>query len=82
MLLSLVMAPEEKLHSFPFCEVLDGVEHSYRITEMATHVFGVEKDGVVIAEVYYDGKWCQSGGDGLDPALLQKIGDRIEDHYA
>lgn len=62
------MAPEEKLHSFPFCEVLD--------------VFGVEKDGVVIAEVYCDGKWCQSGGDSLNPALLQKIGDRIEDHYA
>ncbi|QEM04975.1 hypothetical protein DIU31_016175 [Mucilaginibacter rubeus] len=76
------MEPEEELHSFQFCEEVAGVEHDYRITEMAAHVFGVEKDGVVIAEICNDSYWKQVSGATLDQALIGKIGDRIEDHYA
>jgi hypothetical protein len=76
------MEPEEELHSFPFCEAIAGQEHSYRITEKAPHVFGVEKDGVVIAELTNDSHWIQLSGKALEPALLQRICDRIEDHYA
>lgn len=76
------MMESEELHSFPFCEEVSGVEHAYRITEQANHVFGVEKDGVLIAELSSDGQWEQRSGTPLDAQLLQKIGDRIEDHYA
>lgn len=78
----LIKAAEEQLNSFPFCEAIAGVEHTYRITEKAAHVFGIEKDGVVVAELYCDGQWCQANGCKLDSAQLQKIGDCIEDHYA
>ncbi|SEN02877.1 hypothetical protein SAMN05192574_102229 [Mucilaginibacter gossypiicola] len=76
------MEPDEELHSFQFCQEVSGVEHDYRITEMANHVFGVEKDGVVIAEVTNDTNWKQLSGEPLEKALLHKICDRIEDHYA
>jgi len=75
------MEPEEKLHSFPFCEEVSGIEHSYRITEKNNHSFGLEKDGVVVAEVANDCVWKQVSGAPLEKALLQKICDRIEDHY-
>ena len=76
------MEPEEELHSFQFCEEVSGVEHDYRITEKANHVFGIEKDGVVIAEVTNDTHWIQLSGIPFDKDLLHKICDRIEDHYA
>jgi hypothetical protein len=76
------MEPEEELHSFQFCEEVSGLEHSYRITKTTAQVFGVEKDGVVIAELTNDGHWIQVSGAPLETALLQKIGDRIEDHDA
>lgn len=73
---------EEALHSFPFCEEVGGVEHAYRITENPDHRFGVEKDGKLIAEVSNDCEWQQISGEPLEEQLLQKICDRIEDHYA
>lgn len=77
------MEPEnEELQSFQFCEEVSGVEHDYRITEKANHIFGVEKDGVIVAEVTNDCEWKQVSGAPLEKSLLQKIGDRIEDHYA
>ncbi|TSJ44420.1 hypothetical protein FO440_09645 [Mucilaginibacter corticis] len=72
----------EELHSFAFCEAISGVEHAYRITEQADHVFGVEKDGVLIAELSFDSVWKQLSGNPLENQLFQKICDRIEDHYA
>jgi hypothetical protein len=77
------MEPEnEQFHSFQFCEQVAGVEHDYRITEMANHVFGLEKDGVVVAEVTNDCEWKQLSGVPVDNQLLHKICDRIEEHYA
>ena len=75
------MEPEEELHSFQFCEEVSGVEHDYRITEKADHIFGVEKDGVVVAEVTYNDQWLQLSGAKLDDSVIRKIGERIEDHY-
>lgn len=75
------MEPEDELHSFQYCEEVSGAEHAYRITENAGHIFGVEKDGVVVAELTNDCEWKQLSGAPLDKALLQKICDRIEDHY-
>ncbi|MES2275431.1 MAG: hypothetical protein V4592_05385 [Bacteroidota bacterium] len=76
------MEPEEELHSFQFCQEVSGIEHDYRITEMGNHIFGIEKDGKVVAEITNETHWKQLSGKPLDSALLQKIGDRIEDHYA
>lgn len=76
------MEPEEKLHSFPFCEEISGIEHAFRITEKNDHTFGLEKDGVVVAEVTNDCEWKQVSGAPLENALLQKVCDRIEDHYS
>jgi hypothetical protein len=76
------MESEEELHSFQFCQEASGVEHDYRITEKANHIFGVEKDGIVVAEVTNGTHWIQLSGKPLDKELLQKICDRIEDHYA
>lgn|GEM_PF-2738922 len=73
---------EEQMHSFQFCEEIAGIEHAYRITEKSNHIFGVEKDGAVIAEVTNDCEWKQLTGVPLTKTMLQKIGDRIEDHYA
>lgn len=67
------MEPEEKLHSFPFCEEISGVEHAYRITEKSNHTFGLEKDGVVAAEVTNDCGWKQLSGAPLGQALLEKF---------
>jgi hypothetical protein len=76
------MEPGEELHSFQFCEEVSGVEHDYRITEKNNHTFGLEKDGVVVAELTNDCEWKQVSGAPFDRALLQRICDRIEDHYA
>lgn len=72
---------ENELHSFPFCEEVDGIEHNYRITESPDHTFGVEKDGLLIAEISNDSEWRQKSGEALDERLLQKICDRIRDRY-
>jgi len=75
------MEQDEPLHSFQFCEEVDGVEHDYRITEKADHIFGVEKDGELIAELTNNNRWEQLSGTQLPKPLIQKISDRIEDHY-
>lgn len=74
------MEPEEQLHSFPYSETLDGVEHNYRITENGEN-YGIERDGVVIAELIHDSAWRQLSGEPLEQQLLDSIGDRIEAHY-
>jgi len=74
------MEPEKELHSFPFSETLNGVEHNYRITENGGR-YGIERDGVVIAEIMHDSTWRQLSGDPLNDQLLDSIGDRIEAHY-
>jgi hypothetical protein len=76
------MEPEEELHSFQFCQQVAGIEYDYRITEKANHAFGIEKDGVVIAEVTNDCEWKQLSGLPINEVLFRKICDRIEDHYA
>jgi hypothetical protein len=74
------MEPEEELHSFPYSETVEGVEHNYRITENGTH-YGVERDGVVIAEVSHNDQWKQISGDPLSEELRRSICEHIESHY-
>jgi hypothetical protein len=75
------MEPEEELHSFPYSEIVAGVEHNYRITENGNK-FGVEKDGVVIAEVANDDRWQQLTGRPLSKDLLESICNHIESYYS
>ncbi len=49
---------QEELHSFTFNQVVNNVEHNYRITENEEK-FGVEKDGIIIAELSHKEKWYQ-----------------------
>lgn len=73
------MEPEEELYSFPYRETIGGVEHNYRITENGDR-YGIEQDGMVIAEVAYDERWQQLSGKPLSQELLYSIGDHIESH--
>jgi hypothetical protein len=50
------MEQEEELHSFPYSETVDGVQHNYRITQNVDK-YGVEKDGVLIAELVHESRW-------------------------
>jgi hypothetical protein len=52
------MEPDEELHSFPYAETIGGVEHNYRITKNDEN-HGIEKDGVVIAEIAHGEHWQQ-----------------------
>jgi hypothetical protein len=70
----------EEIHSFYFKDTISGVEHDYRITENETH-FGIEKDGVIIAKVRRNEDWEQISGEPLPLEVLNKIYDRIKDHY-
>lgn len=72
------MGPE-KLNSFPYREMIDGVEHNYRITQNNNR-YGVERDGLVIAEVIYDKHWRQLSGKQLGKALQESIYKHIEAH--
>lgn len=74
------MESEEELHSFPFSETIEGVEHNYRITQN-DEKYGIEKDGFVIAEVEHREQWQQLSGQPLTPQLLESICDQIEAHY-
>ena len=74
------MKSEEELHSFPYSEIVAGVEHNYRITENGNK-FGVEKDGVVIAEMLGGDHWQQLSGEPLSKRLLESISIHIESHY-
>jgi hypothetical protein len=73
------MEPEEELHSFPYSETIDGVEHNYRITQN-DNKYGIEKDGIVIAEVEHGENWKQLSGEPLFKELLNSICDQIEAH--
>ena len=73
------MDPEEELHSFAFSETVNGVEHNYRIT-LNEEKYGVEKDGVVIAEVAHGDSWEQITGQPLGKELTETICNQIESH--
>lgn len=74
------MEPEEELHSFPYEATIDGQLHNYRITQ-DNEKYGIEQDGVVIAEVIHGEHWQQLSGEPLSKALLDSICDHIEAHY-
>ncbi|WP_428330093.1 hypothetical protein [Mucilaginibacter sp.] len=74
------MKPEEELHSFPYSETVDGVEHNYRITQNMDR-YGVEKDGVVIAELSHDDGWKQLSGEKLSKERFESICNHIESHF-
>ena len=73
-------ADDEELHSFPYEATIGGKTHFYRITQQHEK-FGIEQDGVVIAEVAYTENWQQFSGKPLNKELLESIGDHIEAHY-
>jgi hypothetical protein len=70
-------ATDAELHSFPYSETIDGIEHNYRITENHDR-YGIERDGIVVAEVSHDDQWQQLAGEPLDPQLLESICYHIE----
>lgn len=74
------MEPEEELQSFPYDATIAGKEHHYRITQ-DEEKYGIEQDGVVIAEVAHDDDWRQLSGEPLSKELLDSICDHIEAHY-
>jgi hypothetical protein len=74
------MEPGEELHSFPYDATIGGTEHHYRITQNEQH-YGIEQDGVVIAEVTRADQWQQISGEQLSEHLLESICDHIEAHH-
>jgi hypothetical protein len=73
------MEPDEELYSFPYDANIPGKEHHYRITQN-DEKYGIEQDGVVIAEVVYADHWKQISGEPLSKELLKSICDHIESH--
>lgn len=71
---------QEELHSFPYSETINGVEHNYRITENIEK-YGVERDGIVIAELAHEEQWIQLSGQPLGKELIESICHYIEAHY-
>jgi len=74
------MASEEELDSFPYTEIIDGIEHNYRITQNHGK-YGIERDGIVVAEVSHDTDWKQVSGEPLNLAVFESICDNIEGRY-
>ena len=73
------MEPEDELNSFPYDATVGGTEHHYRITQNDGK-YGIEQDGVVIAEVSYGDCWQQVAGKPLSNELLQSICNHIAAH--
>jgi hypothetical protein len=73
------MEPDEELHSFPYAETIGGVEHNYRITQNDEN-YGIEKDGVVIAEIAHGEHWQQLTGEPLTKDLMDSICGHIDAH--
>ncbi|HTD99020.1 MAG TPA: hypothetical protein VK668_07015 [Mucilaginibacter sp.] len=71
---------EQELHSFPYQASIGGKEHFYRITQQQEK-YGIEQDGVVIAEVAHGDRWQQLSGEPLGKELLESICDHIEAHF-
>lgn len=71
---------EQEMHSFPYEATVDGKDHFYRITQQHEK-YGVEQDGVVIAELAHEDGWRQLSGTALSKKLLESICDHIEAHY-
>jgi hypothetical protein len=74
------MEPAEELNSFAYNQHIAGIEHSYRITQNEEK-YGIEQDGVIIAELRHDSRWHQLSGAQLDPEVMESICDQIEAHY-
>lgn len=74
------MEAEEELHSFPYDATIAGTEHHYRITQ-DHEKYGVEQDGVLIAEVAHNDDWQQISGKHLGKELLESICAHIEAKY-
>jgi hypothetical protein len=70
---------EEELHSFPYDATIGGTDHHYRITQNHEK-YGIEQDGVVIAEVVHGEQWEQLTAAPLGKELLHSICDHIEAH--
>jgi hypothetical protein len=75
------MEQEEELHSFPYEATVNGQDHYFRITQNDDK-YGIEQDGVVIAEVEHGERWQQINGQPLSKELLESICDHIEAHYS
>lgn len=71
------MGQDEKLKSFPYEATVGGHTHFYRITHDLGS-YGIEQDGVVIAEVKNDGQWQQLSGEPLGPEVFASICSHIE----
>lgn len=52
------MEPNEELNSFPYDATIGATEHHYRITQ-DHEKYGIDQDGVVIAEVAHGDGWEQ-----------------------
>ena len=74
------MKPEDELQSFSDSETGDGVGHHYRITQDEDR-YGIEKDGVVIAELSDESGWKQLSGAKLSKELVESICNHIESHF-
>ncbi|PMP65079.1 MAG: hypothetical protein C0191_04675 [Mucilaginibacter sp.] len=75
------MKNKDILESFPYDETIGGKEHHYRITQNVAS-YGIEQDGVIIAEVAHDDLWKQLSGEPLAEELLESICDHIENYFA
>jgi hypothetical protein len=74
------MEQDEELHSFPYEATVGGRKHSYRITQNEQK-YGIEQDGVVLAEVAHGDRWQQLTGEPLSKELLESICQHIEAQY-
>jgi hypothetical protein len=71
---------DDQLHSFPYEATIDGMEHHYRITQ-DDNKYGIEQDGILIAEIAHGEKWRQVSGKPLGTEFMDSICDHIEAHY-
>jgi len=71
------MGQDEELKSFPYEATVGGHTHFYRITH-ALGSYGIEQDGVVVAELKNDGQWQQLSGEPLHPEVFASICSHIE----
>jgi hypothetical protein len=81
LLFSIYEAEEgQYLNSFPYEATIGGKEHFYRITSHQDR-YGIEQDGLVIAELAHGNGWQQISGKPLSKDLLQNICEYITEYY-
>ena len=64
---------------FYFDEIIEGIEHSYRITRDDGR-YTAEKDGVVIAKLARYEVWEQEHGEPLSQQIFEMLVHKINDH--